>query len=448
MSYSFSMGDIRVRLLIALLLITACGGTSSEPNPPNLILIIGDDHGYPDFGFMGSPVVKTPHLDRLADQGFVFRAGFNTSSLCRPSMNSLLTGLVPYQWDLRNAENKRQGSVRERWREIPDFQTLPRLLSEHGYATLQAGKQWEGTFEMAGFTHGPKESKDYRNAAGRMGGKDATRIMRRTLQPVYNFIEEHQDTPFFVWLAPLLPHTPHDAPQRFLNLYSTTNLSMAARRYYANVTRFDASVGALLNFLESKGLRENTLLVYVADNGWEVDVPGIYKVGLGGLGGKYSLNELGLRTPILFSLPGHVPAGQASNALISTADLFPTFLDYAGIPQLADRLGKSLRPLLEGRVREVREVVIGRMEAVRAGTPVAQLAPGESDKGPGGAFLRDATWHYIWYRERDDELYNVQSDPEQRVDVAGLHPELTAQFREQIVAWEERMKYSVDALVE
>ena len=149
-----SLRSLRCFVLLAAIVAVACG----EPpvDRPNIVLIIGDDHGYPDAGFMGSEIVKTPHLDRLAAGGTVFTTAWNTASTCRPSLLTLLTGLQPLQVDLWMQANRRVPLAFSAGEEIRQIETLPSLLARRGYRSFQAGKHWEGTFAQAGFTGGTK----------------------------------------------------------------------------------------------------------------------------------------------------------------------------------------------------------------------------------------------------------------------------------------------------
>jgi uncharacterized sulfatase len=411
---------------------------SGPPARPNLVLIIGDDHGYTDFGFMGSRVVQTPHLDRLAAEGTVFRLGYSTASVCRPALQSLLTGLHPYQWSFRLHGLARRGASWAPWEEIRYFGTLPRLLTAGGYAAYQAGKYFEGTFDMGGFTAGMTPPGTERTEKWGFSGSHQHALVRETVAPAYRFIDAHLGVPFFIWFAPLLPHLPHDAPAQFYDLYRDSDLPQETRAYYANISRFDAGVGALVEYLDAKGLRERTLIVYVVDNGWDPHprTPSL----MGGARGKYSLHERGLRTPIIYNWPSVVPAGQVIDALVSTVDLFPTFLDYAGVPPLPDRFGKSLRPLIEGGAPKIHDAIVGTMPVLRADVPGAEES--SPSLGPGGSFCRTETWHYISYAGSGEALYNVEVDPEEAHDVAAEHPRVVAQLRAEILAWQRAMRAS------
>jgi uncharacterized sulfatase len=396
--------------------------------------MVADDHGYEDFGFMGSAVAQTPRLDALANAGTAFTAGYNTASVCVPSLRTLLTGLYPHQWTDRIRALQAQGLQRAPWTEIQDFETLPRLLSAHGYATFQGGKYWEGTYPMGGFTHGMTAKKIYKGLLDHSGA-DGLRLGRETMAPVFRFIDQHRDGPFFVWFAPLLPHVPHDASRWFLVRYRTAELSLAARRYYANVTRLDHVIGRLVDHLDARGLLASTLVVFLSDNGW--DAAGPQHWPFGGPKGKGSLYELGVRTPIVFHWLGRVPARLRPHVLVSTVDLMPTLLDYAGIPVPADLPGCSLRPVLEGRAASIRDAVIGHLQDDVSEAPAVE----PPTAGEQGYFARTSRWYYIRHDAEDrEELYDAERDPGQEHNVAGARPGVVRQFRRRIRAWEHETR--------
>lgn len=416
----------RTAWLCALCLLVACGGRSS--GPPNLVLLIGDDQGYRDFGFMGSNVVRTPNLDALAREGAVLPMGYSTASLCRPALLTLLTGYDPLQYarfELRLREREGGPVPRETaMRSVAT--TLPRLLAERGYVSFQAGKYLEGHFAGAGFDQGMVEQ------AGSPGLRSAKRLVRKTLDPVLDFVSEHADQPFFLWFAPMVPHLPHDAPERFLDLYDDhPDLDWETRRYYASISWFDEAVGQLMQRLDEEGLRERTLVVYLVDNGWDPHrAQSLEQANLGGDRGKKSLYELGFRTPIVLSQPGTLEPARFEDALVSIADLFPTLLDYAGAAIPDGRPGRSLRPLIEGRAPWSREALIGHMHVIRN-------KPG--DRITGGYFWRSSRWHYLQPELLPVELYDVEADPRETRNVAREHPDVVARAIRAIRRWDREL---------
>lgn len=445
----------RSAILVAIALFAsaaslACDGGKATPN---IILIIGDDHGWTDFGFMGHPIVKTPHLDALAAEGTRFSNGFATASSCRASLMSLLTGLHPLQRDTRIETLERRGTRENKQAWIQDAVTLPRLLAERGFASFQGGKYWEGSYRDGGFTHGTKTALDS-DPVDPVGwlraqsGGDGLELGRSTMQPLWDFLEANRRGPFFVWFAPKLPHVPFDAPESYEAAYAGLELSPRAAKYYANITRFDERVGEVVAYLERTGLRDRTLIVYLADNGYqqERDASPSSKA-LGGPKGKWSLYEMGFRTPILFSWPGRIPRGRVLNQLVSAVDVFATLVDFAGLEPAADRAGHSLRPLLTGEGGFERTRVIGSAKRLRPPPGSQASAAGGLTRPERAYFLRSDTWRYLWYLDSEEypdrkahELYRIAADPMETRDLAAENPELTAQFRDEILAWVEEMK--------
>jgi uncharacterized sulfatase len=403
------------------LLVMACCGSGALPESPNVVLIIGDDVGWTDFGFMGSEVVHTPHLDRLAREGIVFTHAFSPASLCRPALRSLLTGFEPYAVEIRIAAAHQEKKALPALEEV--FETLPERLGERGYVSFQGGKFWEGTFEMGGFTHGMTRTVSRAPAfvpdLTWVSGSEGLALGRDTLQPLWDFLDAHSDRPFFVWYAPMLPHLPFDAPPRFRRLYASDPVPRPVRSYRANLTRFDATVGEVLDRLEKLGLREHTLVLYVSDNGWDATPDTAISLA-GGPKGKGSIYELGVRTPLVLSWPGVLSAGARDDRLVSLVDVFATILDFAGAEPVPGASGRSLLPLLVGRGDFHRESVIG----------------GRYDDRPRPWFLRTRTWRYIWFPgDQPEELYEIQEDPFEMRNVADAHPEQIRRFREELARW-------------
>ncbi len=332
-------------LLPILLLVASCLRVSAKadaPSPPrpNVLLIIADDQAWTDYGFMGHPQIRTPNLDRLAREGLLFRRGYVTSSLCCPSLASIITGRFPHQHKITGNDPPLPAGVppaqayrtpafregRERMDEhLEAVPTLPRVLGERGYLSFQAGKWWQGNFRRGGFTHGMTVGDE--DKGGRHGDA-GLKIGRETLQPVYDFIAEARraEKPFFIWYAPMMPHEPHTPPERLLAKYRGRAPSLPVAKYWAMVEWFDETCGQLLDHLERQGLATNTIVAFLADNGWITDpVTGHYAPK-----SKQSPYDGGLRTPIILRWPGHIRPTE-SKRLASSVDLMPTLLRACGI---------------------------------------------------------------------------------------------------------------------
>ncbi len=420
---------MRIKLLAWLTCLVACGSEApGDPERPNIVLLIADDVAYMDHGFMGSPHVETPNLDRLAARGTVFTHAFSTASLCRPALRSLLTGLDPLQWNARVLERGRfdEGLSGE-------LVTLPRALATRGYRSFQAGKFWESDHVVAGFSDGMQQPGDSpaHGGVGRRIGRSVP------LDPVLRFLDAASPDPFFLWFAPMLPHMPHDAEERFASLYRGRGLSASARRYYANMTRFDALVGELLDALEERRLLSNTLIVYLADNGWDqppdTDLEG---GGFDGPRGKRTMYEIGWRTPLLFHWPGVVPEGASSEALVSILDLFPTLLEYAGAAPPSGRVGRSLRGVIQTGAAWSREWVVGTLDAPRIRASPAAERSNRRGARSRAFFVRDRDWWYVWYPFRNtEELYAARDDPRATRDLSRREAWRVRELRRRARRW-------------
>ncbi len=332
---------------------------------PNIVYIIADDQSWTDFGFMGNDRVHTPNLDKLAGKSAQFSNGYLPTSVCRPSLVTLMTGLYPHQHGVHfnhgppgnsayNRMESREEYVKTREKEfelIQQIDTLPRILSEElGYRCLQTGKFWEGHWRNGGFTEGmttfevpPVDQKfggvrvlasGERVAHG--NGDWGLQIGRETMQPIKEFIVdcEKGETPWLVWYAPYLPHQPHDSPEKFYDIASRIPGVLPHEvPYFASIAQFDDTVGELIDFVESHCELENTIFVFVSDNGWSPSMlpqKGREAEFAHTKTSKRAPFDEGVRSPILIRWDGVVTSGVHEN-LVSSIDLVPTLLSAAGV---------------------------------------------------------------------------------------------------------------------
>ena len=317
-------------LLTTGLLFAAC---TFAAKPPNVVLIISDDQSWTDYGFMEHEAIETPNIDRLARQSRLFKRGYVPTSLCCPSLATLITGLYPHQNGITGNEppipsgGKNTDQYRSQVQECVGFidtvPTLPRLLAKRGYVSHQSGKWWQGHYSRGGFTHGMTHGDPKRR--GRHGD-EGLKIGREGLQPIFDFIDDAGDKPFFVWYAPFLPHNPHNPPKRLLDKYTKKTESIFIARYWAMCEWFDETCGQLLNHLDEKKLARDTLVIYVTDNGW------IQRADNGRYAprSKRSPYDGGIRTPIMIRWPGKVQPGERPE-LANSIDLAPTILKACGL---------------------------------------------------------------------------------------------------------------------
>jgi uncharacterized sulfatase len=408
--------------------------------PPNVVLIVSDDQAWTDYGFMGHPHIRTPHLDRLASQSLAFRRGYVPSSLCSPSLATILTGLYPHQHGVTSNDpplpaGKTGAAARQdaaflagRRRMVERFDrlpALPRRLTERGYLSLQTGKWWGGSYRQGGFTHGMSHGDPGR---GGRHGDEGLAIGRETMQPIFDFIADatKQDRPFFVWYAPMLPHSPHNPPGRLLAHYEAKAPSLEVAKYWAMCEWFDETCGQLLDFLDAKGLADDTLVVFLADNGWLQDP----EVDRYAPRSKQSPYDGGLRTPILLRWPGHVTP-TASDALASSIDVAPTILAAAGLKPEREMPGINL--LDEHAVRS-RPALFGEIfthNAVDLDRPASSLR---------FRWVIAGDWKLIVPARKNEpdaevELFDLAHDPHETTNLAEREPGRVDALRSKLDAW-------------
>jgi len=410
-------------LLVAsiLALLTGCAAQrrdDSSPRPPNVVMIISDDQAWTDFGFMGHEEIQTPHLDALAQRSLVFERGYVPSSLCRPSLATMITGLYPHEHGI-TGNDPPKGADRDRMlRHIEAAQTLPKLLAPLGYRSLQTGKWWEGNCRCGGFSDGMTHGE---RARGGRHGDEGLKIGRRTMQPIYDFVEDCGEQPFFLWYAPFLPHTPHNPPARLLAKYERAGKSPHVAKYQAMCEWFDETCGQLLGHLRERGLEERTLVVFVTDNGW------IQREDRRGYAprSKRTPYEGGVRTPIMLSWPGRITPS-ASGSYASSVDLAPTVLRACGLAVPAAMSGVDL--LDPGATRDV---VYGETYS----HDVADLD--RPTKGLRHRYVIRDGWKLIAPRAAGAraELYDLTGDPAEERDLAEQHPERAASLLRALDAW-------------
>ena len=392
-----------IRRLGLVLVVTALGllspVTPVAAAPPNIVLIISDDQAWTDYGFMGHPTIRTPHLDRLANESALFPRGYVPNSLCRPSLATMISGLYPHQHRITGNDPPKGTDRREMLRHIRRMPSLPRMLAEKGYVSFQSGKWWEGAPELGGFTAGMTHGDPRR---GGRHGDLGLKVGREGLQPVFDFVDRAKGKPFFLWYAPFLPHSPHNPPKRLLDKSTAEGQSIHVARYQAMCEWFDETCGALLEGLDVRGLADNTLVVYVTDNGWIQDENSPRYAPRS----KRSPYDGGLRTPILLRWPGRIAPGR-HETLASSIDLAPTILAAAGLKATTEMPGLNLLDVINAGGKTNRPALFGSIhehDVVDIDDPV-----------PGLMFrwVIEGRWKLIQPAAGSDspELYDVIADP-------------------------------------
>jgi uncharacterized sulfatase len=437
---------IIITLWSALFLL--CAFTASAADRPNIVYIISDDQAWTDYGFMGHPHIRTPNLDKLARQSVVFERGYVPTALCRPSLATLATGHFAHRHGITG--NDPSPKYAERGSELynqrraklisylDQFDTLPELLAERGYLSHQSGKWWEGSYKHGGFTHGM--TRGFPERGGRHGD-DGLKIGREGMEPIEKFVDHAvaEKKPFFLWYGVFLPHTPHNPPQRLLKRYKEQGLPISVAKYYACCEWFDETCGQLIDILEKRNLRDDTLIVYVTDNGW------IQNPKRNGYAprSKQTPYEGGVRTPIMFSWPngGLDPAKRPE--LVSSIDLFPTVLAAAGARIPNDVPGVNLLENLQKKRPIKRSGIFGESLAhdiADIKKPEASLLFRWRIEGKwkllltyDGEVNRYQSTHPR--TEKHPQLFDLSKDPHEKTNLAKKHPEVVADLAAKIAEW-------------
>jgi uncharacterized sulfatase len=409
------------------------GPPPREPRP-NIVLVVADDMDYEHLGFMGNPRVRTPTLDALAREGFVFPVAHVPMSRCRPSLASLLSGRWPHQTGIYENESTHTLTRRD---------SLPNLLKAAGYATFQGGKFWEGSQLSMGFLEPKATDAIFKT------------FVRESQSELFAFIDRyHTERPLFIWWAPMLPHGPFEPPERFARLFAGTEVPVPAwvgererfqaaeRTAYAMGAWLDDGLAALRAKLEAQGELADTLFVFLIDNGYANGFPS-----------KGTVFEKGLRTPVFFSWPKKITGERTSPALVSSLDLYGTILDYAGVTIPAGTAGESLRPTLEGREQLQRTALYGAVYRYRD-RPGAQ----KPEKDVYALYARTARWKFVLYlrdvepegylffhefapfpaRARGErDLFDLEQDPYEQRDLAAdpAHAALVTELLQGCLSW-------------
>jgi arylsulfatase A-like enzyme len=408
--------------------------------PPNVVFVVGDDQAYGDYGFMGHAHIKTPHLDALAKQSLVFRNGTVPTSLCRASLATMVTGLYAHRHlitsndpslppGLTGQPMRNERYLKDRARMVANFEKSPnlaRLLGERGYVSFQSGKWWEGNAcRCGGFTEAMTHGD---TAKGGRHGDEGLKVGRQGLDPVFAFLDgaKKDGKPFFLWYAPMMPHTPHNPPERLFKKYQPLHKSKFVAQYWAMCEWFDETVGDLMAKLDAMKVADNTIVIYLHDNGWIQDeTKGAYAPK-----SKRSPYDGGVRTPILVRWPGKVTPGESAG-LASSIDLVPTALAAVGAEKTKAMPGVNL---LEPAAIAKRTEQFGEIfehNAIDVDKPAANLQY---------RWVRTAKWKLIVpnpARVPDGvvELYDMTIDPKEEQNVAKAHPAVVADLTKRLDAW-------------
>ncbi len=392
--------------LLSLLAVALFASVASAAPKPNILFVLADDQRFDTIAALGNQEIHTPNLDKLVGRGFHFTNAYCQGSMvpavCAPSRTMILTGRSLFRIPSPQAKTY-------------DGPTLPGAFDAAGYATLHVGKPGN-SFRVAHQKFGKNVEIAHQSAPTAQKCADA----------VIDFVKSHDGKkPFFVYLAPSVPHDPRVAPGEFHKLYDPAKITLSKNfmkqhpfdngelnvrdeklapvprtedemrkhlaDYYACISNLDHELGRILDALAKAKQEENTIVIFTSDQGLAVG-------GRHGLMGKQNLYEH-FKSPLVIAGPG-VPKGK-SDALVYLFDLFPTVCELVGadIPKGVE--GKSLAPILAGKETKVRDHLFAAYKDVQR-------------------MVRDGQWKLIWYPKVERfQLFDLSTDPVEMKDLSG-----------------------------
>jgi arylsulfatase A len=427
-------------LTIILSSFVICHSSLAAQQRPNILLIITDDQGYGDLSIHGNPHLQTPHIDRLGHSGVRFDR-FYVNSFCSPTRAALLTG----RWPLRTGCH---GVTHNREAMRPSEVTIAEALRSAGYRTGCFGKwhngeqypftaQGQGFDEFFGFNNGHWNC--YFNATLLRGSRpEQTKgyITDVLTDEAIKFITANRKKPFFCYLPYNAPHSPYQVPDRYFDRFKAKGFDDTVAAFYGMCENIDDNVGRLLTHLDKLKLADNTIVLFLTDNGGTAGVK-IYNAGM--RGGKVSVHEGGSRVPLFMRWPAAKWKPHLAKPIVSHIDLYPTLLDLCGVkpPAGPDLDGISLKPLLEGNDAAWPERVLFTHNPIDESNKFPGAVRTQRHrlvreiKGPGGGSKAKAndTSAVAW------QLYDMEADPGQEKNIAKDNPDLVAKLSKLYDAW-------------
>jgi len=440
----------------------------------NIVFILVDDLGWRDLGCFGSSFYETPNIDRLASEGMRFTDAYAACPVCSPTRASIMTGKYPARLDLTDWIPGRQANAKcysEMRVKPPEFAqelaltevTIAEALKRGGYSTFHAGKWHLGgkgyyperqgfDVNVGGCEYGSppgyfwpwrENNRDLGlSAMGHEGDYLTDRLVTETLK----FIESHKENLFFVYLSFYVVHTPLQGKDGLVEKYRAKAKRLGIsdeqrfRRtdgknvrqvqdhavYAAMVETMDANVGRVMSKLDELGIEEDTVVIFMSDNGGLSTAEGRPTSNLPLRAGKGWLYEGGIREPMIVKWPGVVRGGGECREAVTSTDFYPTMLEMAGLEPMAEQHvdGMSFVDCLKGKKGFDRDAIYWHY-------------PHYSNQGgdPGGA-IRSGDWKLIeWFENGGVELYNLKDDIGEKHDLAEELGEKANELRGKLLAW-------------
>ncbi|TNJ46010.1 sulfatase [Tamlana fucoidanivorans] len=422
---------------------------------PNIVLINVDDLGWKDLGFMGSSYYETPNLDKLAQEGMVFTNAYAGAANCAPSRACLISGLNTPRHGVYTVSPSDRGHKKTR-KLIPikntkhlhdSIYTLPQMLKSGGYITSNFGKWHVGNnpakqgidYNVGGSGKGNPGKNGYfspYNIDFIEDGPEGEYLTDRLTNEAVSFIEKHKDTTFFVYMPFYSVHTPIMGKDSLVEKFKTKkgHEGQNNAEYAAMVASMDENVGKLLNTLKTKGLEENTLVIFTSDNG------GIRAISHQDplRAGKGSYYEGGIRVPLIIKWPNHTKPNTTSLQVVSNLDFYPTLQTIAAPVKKAKVLdGVDLNSLINTNQNITERDLFFHfpvyLQAYKKGKdssrdPLFRTRP--------GSVIISGDWKlHQYFEDGAVELYNLKTDLGEAENIAASHPDKVNELLNKLEQW-------------
>uniref|UniRef100_UPI003B58F891 arylsulfatase n=1 Tax=Shewanella gaetbuli TaxID=220752 RepID=UPI003B58F891 len=435
--------DKLVKTIWLLLMMTFISPSNSLAIPvpvdsesrPNIVLFLTDDQGYGDLGFTGNEIINTPRIDELFNQGVSFNR-FYVSPVCSPTRASLLTGKSSLKTGVFHV-------TRGGEKMLPSLTTLPEYLSKYGYKSGLFGK-WhnglqyphdplgQGFDEFYGFSDGHKtryfdDELQHNTQTVAFEGYIADNLTDKAIE----FIEQNKKSHFFAMISFNTPHGPFIAPDKYFKKYKKIGLSDLDASVYGMVENIDDNVGRIQNTIERLSLNENTIFIYLSDNGAAFP-KGISRYNAGLKGNKGTVDEGGVRTPFVIKWQNKFAPGKRVEHIAQHIDIVPTILDILGLSTDEKLDGISLLPIISTANNKHkpwprRAIFTHRFQ-------IAKNSSSDPVKSAPGA-IRTQKWLATFNEQSQWQLYNLQDDPGQKNDLSERNRDKLLQLKTQYLDW-------------
>jgi arylsulfatase A-like enzyme len=436
-------------LTLAVGMITMFSSTASTHIRPNVIVILTDDQGFGDIGFNGNPIVKTPHLDAFATQKAHVFSRFYASPVCSPTRASLMTG----RYHFRTGVLQTQASLSNL---RPSEVTIAECFKTANYRTGLFGKWHLG--DTSPFRPSEQGFDHYLTHVGGMIGAPYSPLgadnyfepllIENGQEKQFNgycndifttaaidFIDEQQDQPFFIYLAPNTPHHPLTVSDQYADPYRNKGLSEETSRYYGMITNIDDNFGRLLSHLKLRDLLNNTVVVFMGDNGTSSlhKQEDLWECGLKGR--KTYVYENGIRVPMFLSAPGFPSLSRRVDTLAAEIDILPTLLELCDIPLPHDVQvdGESLVSLLSTlNPPPSNRMIFRQFHGPNHPTMYRNMATLSQDYK---LLLPGRSQSEFESQNLNFELYDISKDPGETVDLSQKLPGKVEELKNAYEAW-------------